>query len=87
MKLIKKVIIITMFLLIITINKTYGSTGIVKVSATRLRKEPNTTSEIITNIYQDDEIEIIGEEGEWYKVSISGDTGYIYYTLLSDNAN
>ena len=87
MKLIKKVIIITMFLLIITINKTYGSTGIVKVSATRLRKEPNTTSEIITNIYEDDEIEIIGEEGEWYKVTFKSNTGFVKKEFIKVSAN
>lgn len=77
MERIKKVFIIMTLWLTLLIFNTYANTGTVKVSATRIRKEPNTTSEIITNIYEGDEIEIVGEEGEWLKITYKSYTGYV----------
>ena len=77
MKKIKKVFIVLMLWLTLLICNTYASTGTVKVSATRLRKEPNTTSEILTNIYENEKVEIVSEEGEWYKVNYNSNTGYV----------
>ena len=77
MKLIRK----TLFVMIITVllycSRVLASTGTINVSATRLREEPNTTSEILTNLYEDDNVDIIGEEGEWYKVNYKNKTGFI----------
>ena len=74
---------------ILLIGTSFADTGKVNVSATRLRKENNTDSDIITNIYEDDEVEIIGEAGEWYKVKYEGNTGYVKkeYLTVSNKKN
>ena len=77
MKILKKVIIIFIITLGILSIQTFASTGKINVSATRLRKEKNTSSEILTNIYENEEVEIIEELGEWVKIKYKKLTGYI----------
>ncbi len=89
MKFIKKIFFIFSLVSILLIGTSFADTGKVNVSATRLRKENNTDSDIITNIYEDDEVEIIGEAGEWYKVKYEGNTGYVKkeYLTVSNKKN
>ena len=75
MKFIEKIFVIFCFVTIILIGTAFAESGTVNVSATRLRKENNTDSDIITNIYEDDKVEILGEAGDWYQVKYEGDTG------------
>lgn len=83
MKFIKKIFFIFSLVSILLIGTSFADTGKVNVSATRLRKENNTDSDIITNIYKDDEVEIIGETGEWYQVKYNGNTGYVKKEYLT----
>lgn len=77
MKVSKKILFITFFVICISTNLVFADTGKVNIEATRIRKEANTTSDIITVIYKNDEIEILEESGEWYKVKYKNDTGYV----------
>ncbi len=89
MKFIKKIFYIFSLVSILLIGTSFADTGKVNVSATRLRKENNTDSDIITNIYEDDTVEIIGEAGEWYQVKYDGNTGYVkkeYLTVTKTNS-
>lgn len=76
MRKLKITFLITIFLIVAHLT-CYAETGVVNVSATRVRKEPNTSSEILTVIYEDDKVEILGEENDWYKVTYKSDTGYV----------
>lgn len=90
MKFIRKIFFIFSLVSILLIGTSFADTGKVNVSATRLRKENNTDSDIITNIYEDDTVEIIGEAGEWYQVKYSGNTGYVkkeYLTISNKKDN
>lgn len=49
-----------------------------------LRKEANTTSEIITKLSINTAVEVTSEENGWSKVKVSGQEGYISTSLLSD---
>lgn len=52
--------------------------GKINTSNIRVRKEANTTSDIITNLYKTDSVEILGKTGEWYKIKTEeGKIGYI----------
>ena len=42
-----------------------------------LRKEPNTTSKVLTSLPNGTKVEIIEELDGWYKVSYKGHTGYV----------
>ncbi|MFT3952824.1 MAG: SH3 domain-containing protein [Oscillospiraceae bacterium] len=48
-----------------------------------LRSAPNTeTSEILITLSKGKEVEILGKEGEWYKVRFNGEEGYVYQSYL-----
>jgi hypothetical protein len=57
--------------LIASMNKSFAVTGKVNVEAVRIRAEANTTSAILDVAYEDDKVEIVGETGDWYKVSFN----------------
>lgn len=87
MKSLKKIMIIFIMVFSIFCVKSFAKTGTINVNATRLRKENNTTSEILTNIYEDDEVEIIEEFGEWVKVKYKKNTGYIKKEFVTIKEN
>ncbi len=43
----------------------------------RIRKEPSTDSEIIINVSTGEKLDVVEELGDWVKVSIDGDEGYV----------
>ena len=85
MKNLKKIIGMFSVLSFVGINASIASTGIVNTPAARVREKASTDSEIIKNIYEDDKVEIVGEEGEWYKVKIDGKTGYVNKSLIKSS--
>lgn len=90
MKFIKKVTLIFWLAIILLIGTAFAETGKVNVSATRLREKNNTDSNILTNIYKNDTVEILGEAGDWYQVKYDGKTGYVkkeYVTLDQTQTN
>lgn len=54
-----------------------ATTGIVNTNGARIRSKASTDSTIITNVYENDKVEILETSGDWYKVSIDGESGYI----------
>ncbi|MBR5337500.1 MAG: SH3 domain-containing protein [Lachnospiraceae bacterium] len=48
-----------------------------KADALRVREEPNTDSKIIMTISNGEEFELAAIEGDWVKVDVNGDFGYI----------
>lgn len=81
----KKISIITIILYFFFITNCLAATGTVTVSAARLRKEANTTSEVITNIYKDEKVEILETQGEWYKVKYGNSVGYLKNNLITED--
>lgn len=67
----------------------FATTGKVTTSELRLRKESSTSSDIITLLDENQEVEIIGEDGDWYKVKVNKDVGYVNkeFIKVDDNAN
>ena len=87
-KVFKKLIIILIYVcLIMASSKVYASKGKTTTETTRIRKEPSTSSDIVALISINEEVEIVSQEGEWYKVTFSKDgknfTGYIRKDLIS----
>lgn len=69
----------------LAVSPVLATTGTVTAQTVRVRKAASTDSEILKRAYQDQKIEIIGEEGEWYKVSYDGIEGYISKNYLKVN--
>lgn len=85
MKVSKKILFITFFIICISSNLVFAATGKVTTQATRIRKEANTSSTIITVIYENDEVEILEESGEWYKIKYKDYTGYVKKEFIKLN--
>lgn len=85
MKISKKILFITFFIICISANLVYARTGKVKIEAARVRQEANTTSNVITIIYKGDEVEILEESGDWYKIKYKDDTGFVKKDFLTEN--
>lgn len=54
----------------------------VQVSA-NIRKEPNTSSQIINTLLRNTEVQILGEEGDFYKIQYHDITGYMSKSIIS----
>ncbi len=49
-----------------------------------VRKGPGTENEVVDSLILNNEVKVIAENGEWYKVEVGGKTGYIAKRLLSN---
>lgn len=56
----------------------------VNTSSINLRKEANTSSEIIANLLLNTSVDVLSEANGWSKVRVNGKEGYISTSLLSD---
>ena len=63
--------------------KNSQKTMYVNAATVNVRKEPNTSSEIVTNATMNTEVVVQSEEGGWSKVTVNGKDGYIATNLLS----
>lgn len=91
MKLTKRILNISLILLMIIlfhINISKAATVKITTETLNLRKEATTESNIVALISEGEECEVLGEEGDWYKVQYGEYTGYIskeYAELQSDD--
>lgn len=74
-------------LMIIFTIPSFASTAIVNTETLNLRKEASTDSNIIELLSQNDEIEIISEDGDWYKVKHEENIGYVKKEYIKLNEN
>ncbi len=65
----------------------FASTGKLTGTNVRLRRSASTEAEIIDLLAENDVVEILSKEGDWYKVSINGKTGYVSQSYISTNEN
>ena len=63
-------------------NQMYGI-GFVTATSLRLRKEPNTTSQILATAPRDECVVIISKVGQWYKVNYNLQEGYMHADYLN----
>ena len=64
--------------------KNSTKTMYVNVATVNVRKEPNTSSEIVTNANMNTKVIVQSENSGWSKVTVNGKEGYIATNLLSD---
>ncbi len=71
-----------------SISMAYPQTnGIVSATAAKVRKEPNTESDMVTSLLKGSSVTVVDEVTDsagtlWYKVSVDNSTGYIRSDLL-----
>ena len=67
-------------------NDTYKEkTMYINDSYVNVRQKPSTSSKILMTLTQNTKLTVIGEEGDWYKVSTSKGNGYVLKKLLSSS--
>ena len=78
---------ITISLFLCFNTTVFATTGTVITSDLRLRKEGSTESQILTLLDENDEVEILSEEGDWYKVKANEKIGYVskQYIKVKEN--
>lgn len=84
----KTVTIIAIILTILTSSITIAVTktkGTVTTDTLRLRQEASLESTVLELLYKDNEVEIIAEEGDWYKVKFKDYTGYVSKEYVRKN--
>ena len=58
--------------------------GYVSTEGLRVRKGPSTDSEELDSLSKNDQVQIIGQEGKWYKIDLNGKIGYVSAKYISD---
>lgn len=79
--------IIFIIIMLLLPKSVFAVKGSVTVDGVRVRKEPSTTSEILTDVYKTDTIEVLEKTGDWYKVKFGEYTGYMsaqFVTVTGD---
>lgn len=82
-KKIKSVLIMIVFIISVINTNTYAITGKANQETIRMRKEASTDSKIVTLISLNEQVEVISEEGDWYKIKYKDYTGYVRKDMLS----
>ena len=77
MKKIIAIFLIMIILFALVSNVVFAKTGTINTTTVRMRREANTSSDILQLIGEESEVEILGEENGWYKVECDGITGYV----------
>ena len=84
-KQVKILISVAVFTIIAGITVLAATIGKVNSSYVRLREKASTESEILDVLMEGDQVEILAEEGDWYKISAKGRTGYISKSFVTKN--
>jgi len=61
--------------------------GTVNTDALRLRSEPSTDAPTIAYLNTGAQVDILENQGEWYKVEYKGSTGYLFAEYVSSSAS
>ena len=64
-----------------------ANTGTINVDVANLRETADAESKILEQISLNQEVEILGEEGDWYKLTHNQITGYVNKELVTVNSN
>ena len=64
-----------------------ANTGTINVDVANLRETADAESKILEQISLNQEVEILGEEGDWYKITHNQITGYVNKELVTVNSN
>ena len=78
-----RLFVITIGLLLFIQLPVFAATGKSTGSCVRIRKAPSTDSEVLEVLATDDEVQILGKEGDWYKITAKGFTGYVSQSFIS----
>lgn len=71
----------------VNIHSAFAMTGTVSSETVRMREEASTSSKIIVNLDIGDKVEIVSEDGDWYKVKYNNYEGYMHKDYVKAEEN
>jgi len=75
----KKIIILVSAILLAISTYSYGTnTGVITGETVKLRNAASLEAKLIMLLSVNDKVEVLGQEGDWYKVKYKENTGYVY---------
>ena len=86
-KSVKILIMVAIVLMIAGVTVWAATLGKANSSYVRIREKATTESEVLDVLMEGDQVEILGEEGDWYKVSAKGHTGYVSKAFITKNGS
>lgn len=78
-----KIVIIAIALILLSQVSAYAKEGTSTGTNLRIRKTASTDGEVLEVLALGDKVEIIEEQGEWYKISAKGVTGFVSKNFIS----
>lgn len=82
---IKKILISSILVSSLFVNSVFATTGKVTGNIVRIREKADVKSPEVSVATKNETVEIIGEEGNWYKVNFEKVTGYISKDYVEAN--
>lgn len=78
-----------LILMIIFTIPSYATTASVNTETLNLRKEASTSADIVELLSQNEELEVLSQDGDWYKVKHGNNTGYVKkeYIKVKEDSN
>ena len=76
-------ILLTYILIMVLAGTVNAATGTVNTETARMRSEASAEASIVDLISLNEQVEVLEEEGEWYKVQYNGNTGYVSKELIN----
>ena len=73
----KYLVLCVAILIVVFTNKVQATSAKVVTDTLNLRSEPSRSSSVIELLNENDEIEIISTEGDWYRVKHGENNGYV----------
>ena len=73
--------------LVFSTTSCYAIDGTITGSTIRMRENPTTSSKIITTLDENDKVEVLEKNEDWYKIVYKGDEGFVYgkYIKVAEN--
>ncbi|MGH4137409.1 SH3 domain-containing protein [Clostridium sp.] len=78
----KRIAFIVMLLSIASSQIASADSGVVSASSLNIRQKPSLSSSIMGSLSKNTMIDTLGKEGDFYKISYKGKTGYICKTYI-----
>ncbi|MBZ9689148.1 SH3 domain-containing protein [Clostridium estertheticum] len=79
----KRIAFIVMLLTMASSQIASADSGVVNTASLRVREKPSLTSSITGFLSKNANISTLGKEGDFYKISFSGETGYVHTSYVN----
>lgn len=69
-------------IMLLSIKSLASTTGVITEVTVNVRKEASTDAKVIMYVTQDDKVEVLEKNGDWYKIKYKNKEGYVYADFI-----